>query len=370
MFEEIKKIFRDQGTVLFCIALPLLYPVLYSWIYNNEVVREVPVVVVDDSHSALSREFIRKLNASPDVSVSLYCNTIAEGRDAIGHRQAYGMVYFPHDFATNNGRMEQSHVSVYCDMSYMLTYKAIFQACTNVAQSTGKIVKSEPPLEISEVPIFNTTGGYGNFIIPAVLVLIIQQALLLAVGLLTGTERERGFDNIPALPHGTPFITRLCTAIQCMLSKSCAFIAVFFVMLAYDCMIVPRLFGFVSMLHFGDWMLLMVPYMLACVFMSIALSCMVRYRESVILLVVFSSIPLLFLSGVSWPESNLPAFWSGVANLAPSTFGIRGFVKMNSMGARVTDIAHEVNALWLQAFVYGCIGLYVTYRRVKYRISP
>ena len=53
--EELKTLFKDQGTILFCLILPLTYPILYSWIYNNEVVREVPVVVVDDSHSALRR---------------------------------------------------------------------------------------------------------------------------------------------------------------------------------------------------------------------------------------------------------------------------------------------------------------------------
>ena len=54
MFNELKAIAKDEGVLLFFILLPIAYPLLYSWIYNNEVVREVPVAIVDDSHSALS----------------------------------------------------------------------------------------------------------------------------------------------------------------------------------------------------------------------------------------------------------------------------------------------------------------------------
>lgn len=175
-WQETVAIFKDSGAVLFCIVLPLAYPILYSWIYNNEVVREVPVVVVDDSHTALSREFIQKMEASPDVSIAFYANNIHEAQNHIGHGDAYGILYFPRNFATAVGRHEQSHVSVYCDMSYMLTYKAIFQTAQNVSTIMGAKIQvaqsgvytnreaqiATKPLDFAEVPIFNTTGGYGN----------------------------------------------------------------------------------------------------------------------------------------------------------------------------------------------------------------
>ena len=53
--QEMRQVFRDEGVLIFFIIVPLAYPLLYSWIYNNETVHEVPVVVVDDSHSSLSR---------------------------------------------------------------------------------------------------------------------------------------------------------------------------------------------------------------------------------------------------------------------------------------------------------------------------
>ena len=64
---EMRNVFRDEGVLIFCILVPLGYPLLYSWIYNNEVVREVDTAIVDLSHSHSSREFIRDYDASPEI---------------------------------------------------------------------------------------------------------------------------------------------------------------------------------------------------------------------------------------------------------------------------------------------------------------
>ena len=363
-WQETVAIFKDSGAVLFCIVLPLAYPILYSWIYNNEVVREVPVVVVDDSHSALSREFIQKVEASPDVSIAFYSNSIHDAQNHIGHGEAYGVIYFPRNFATTVGRHEQSHVSVYCDMSYMLTYKAIFQTVQAVSSVMGTEIQTaasgaytnreeqitSKPLDFEEVPIFNTTSGYGNFVLPGVLVLIIQQALLLSVGLLSGTQREKHF---PMVKH----------VIDAYFGKGLAFCIIFSVMLAYCTLVVPRMFGFVMMVHFIDWLIFMTPYLIACVAFAVVGSEMIPFREAVMLTAVCTSVPFLFLSGISWPQSGIPCFWQTVANYLPSTFAIRGFIRMSSMGARIGDVLPEFRALSILAVLYCLAALGVMYRR-------
>ena len=366
---------KDEGVLLFVLFLPLAYPLLYSWIYNNEVVRDVPVAVVDDSRSALSREFIRKFDASPNISVALHCKDMTEAKNAVGHGDAYGILYFPQDFARNIGRMEQGHVSVYCDMSYMLTYKAIFQTATTVSSVMGAELQrvalqkytsrdeevSVRPLEFDEVPIFNTTGGYGNFILPGVLVLIIQQAMLLSVGMLAGTRRENEKLFFRSQSSGV-VIPRKHIVLR-TLANATAYIMFFAVMLAWITLVVPRIFGFVSMVHAWDLFLFLLPYLVACAFFAITASELVRYRENVMLIVVFISLPLLFLSGISWPQSSMSGFWQGVSCIFPSTFAIRGFVRMNSMGALLGDCVTEYVALWLLAIVYLACSLIIAIRR-------
>ena len=140
---------------------------------------------------------------------------------------------------------------------------------------------------------------------------------------------------------------------------------IYSVLAAYLTLVVPKFFSFVSLPSASSLLGVMLPYILACIFFGITVSCMVRYRENVILLVVFMSVPLLFVSGVSWPQSNIPAFWECISWLFPSTFGIRSFVRINSMGADLADVVNEYCALWIQAIVYFFIacGVY------KYQIT-
>lgn len=375
MLNELKAIAKDEGVLLFFIFLPIVYPLLYSWIYNNEVVREVPVALIDNSHSAMSREFANKVDASPDVSIDYHCASIEEARNLIGHGKAYGIIHIPNDFDKKIGRGEQAHVSVYCDMSYMLTYKAIITTATNVSMEMGAEIQRQrlgnktdredeiatQPLAYDEVAIFNTTSGYGNFMLPGVLVLIIQQAILLGVGMIGGTEREMSFRNYRPGRRQTLFGKAMST----LCGKTAAYALIFSVMLAWVTLAVPHFFGFVSLVHAADLLLFLTPYLLACIFFAITFSEVVRYRESVMLVVVFTSVPLLFMSGVSWPLSAIPGVWQGVSTLFPSTFCIRGFIRMSSMGALLPDVIKEYQALWMQAVCYACTAAFVVWRRVK-----
>ena len=96
--------------------------------------------------------------------------------------------------------------------------------------------------------------------------------------------------------------------------------------------------------------------LLACILLALLLSRWIREREACMLLFVFTSVPLLFLSGISWPGSSIPPFWQVVSWLFPSTFGINGFVRINSLGASLSDVWMEYLALWIQAIVYYLIA--------------
>lgn len=361
MVEEMKNEFRDEGLLIFCVLVPLFYPLLYSWIYNNEVVRDVPVAIVDMSHSHASRQFIRMFDGSPDTRAAYHCASLDEARALTGKQQVHGTLFFPADFEKRLRRGEQATVSVYCDMSLMLTYKAIYQSAQavaskmnaeiQVAQSTGFTKRDNEittqPLDFDEVPIFNTTTGYGNAILPGVLILILQQTLLLGIGLSAGTARENNrFRNLVPISKHYNGIFRI------VFGKTAAYFTLYMVMATYITLCVPRMFGFVSLVTARTLIGLMVPYLLACIFFGLTLSCLVRYRENVMLLVVFTSVPLLFMTGISWPQSDMPWFWQSVSCLFPSTFGIRGFLRINSMGATLQDIRVEYQALWIQALCY------------------
>ena len=373
-YDELRLVLKDEGVLIFFIIVPLIYPLLYSWIYNNETVREVPVVVVDDSHSAMSRQFIRMCDASPDVQIKYYASDIDEAQMLMGRQIVKAIYRIPADFESNLMRMQQSVVSVYCDMSLMLTYKAAYQTALAVSQTmnkeiqiqlAGRYTKREEqiqaaPLQCDDVALYNPGGGYGSAILPAVLMLILQQTLVLGIGMAAGTAREtnRFSDLVPIQSHyhGT---------FRIVLGKAMVYFMIYAVMGTWLTVVVPRIFNFPHLAQWYNLLMLMLPYTLACIFFGITVSCLVRYRENVMLLVVFVSIPLLFLSGASWPQSAIPGFWQGISWLFPSTFGVRAYVRLNSMGGSIGDVLTEYQILWLHVLIYFVIACLVYRHQIQ-----
>ena len=373
--DELRLVLKDEGVLIFFIIVPLIYPLLYSWIYNNETVREVPVVVVDDCHSALSRKFIRMCDASPDVQIKYHASDMDEAQMLVGRQIVKAIYRIPADFESNLMRMQQSVVSVYCDMSLMLTYKAAYQTALAVSQTMNKEIQIQlaghytkreeqiqaAPLQCDDVALYNPGGGYGSAILPAVLMLILQQTLVLGIGMAAGTAREtnRFSDLVPIQSHyhGT---------FRIVLGKSMAYFMIYAVMGTWLTVVVPRLFNFPHLAQWYNLLMLMLPYTLACIFFGITVSCLVRYRENVMLLMVFVSIPLLFLSGASWPQSAIPGFWQGISWLFPSTFGVRAYVRLNSMGGSIGDVLFEYHALWLHVLIYFIVACLVYRHHVNF----
>ena len=359
--QELRNLFRDQGVLIFFVLVPLTYPLIYSFIYTNETVREVPAVVVDNSRSSLSREYLRKVDASPETSIVAHCADMEEARLMLKERKAYGIIYIPSGFSDDIVRGKQTQVSIFCDMSGLLYYKALLTANTNVSLAMNADIKMERagntttrqdeitayPIEYEDIAIFNPTNGFAAFLIPAVLILIIQQTLLLGIGLAAGTAREqnRFKELIPDDPHynGT---------FRIVMGKGLSYFMVYSLVAVYILCVVPRLFSLNQIAIPGVLTLFALPYLAACIFFAMTASIAIRNRETCMLLFVFTSVPLLFLSGISWPGAAMPEFWRYFSYIFPSTFGINGYVRINSMGATLNEVSFEYQALWIQTGIY------------------
>ena len=371
---EMRNVFRDEGVLIFFILVPLGYPLLYGWMYNNEGIKDVPTAFVDDSHSHLSREFIRNCDATEGISLAAVCNDMEEAKRMQSQQECHGIVHIPSDFANKIAHQEQTAVDFFADLSGMLYYKAIFAGLTDVTLEMGSEIQisrlgnltdrddelSTHPIRFEGVPIFNPQGGYGTFLLPAVLMLIIQQTLLLGIGLAAGTARERNryLELMPVRRH-TGGMFRI------VFGKGLCYFTIYLVMSAYVVMVIPRMFNLIHLATESSLIAILVPFILASIFFRMTISGLVRYRENVMLLVVFTSLPFLFLSGVSWPTSAISGVWKGVSYLFPSTFGINGFVKMNSFGASLADVKTEYVGLWIQTAVYFLTSCLVMWRTMN-----
>lgn len=369
--EELKMAVRDQGVLIFFLLVPLAYPLVYAFIYTNEVVREVPAAVVDDNKSAQSREYLRWVDGSPDIHIVSYCADMEEAKLLLKQQKIYGIIRIPETFSSDLTSGTQTRVSIYADMSGMLYYKALLLANTEASLKMNKEIQIQragnttgrqdeitvQPLDYEDVSLYNPQDGFASFLIPAVLVLIIQQTLLLGIGLSAGTAREnnRFRDLVPIGLHyqGT---------LRIVLGKSSAYLLIYMAVAAYILCLVPKMFRLVQLAQPDTLLAFVIPFLLACIFFAMACSCLIRRREDCMMIFVFTSLPLLFISGISWPGSAIPPFWKIFSWLFPSTFGINGYIRIQTMGASLSDVLTEYRALWLQAGIYFLLTCFL-YRR-------
>ena len=368
--EELHNSIFDEGVIVFFIVVPLLYPLLYAYLYGNESVREVPTVAVDLAHSSTSREFLRKVDATSDVDIVGHCADMQEAKELVHRHKAYCIIYIPAEFDYALMEGKQAIVELYSDMGSLLYYKAVLASCTEVSLAMNKDIKAQRlvgatkeqsdtfayPIEYEFVPMFNTQSGFATFMIPAVLMLVIQQTMVLGIGMMAGEEREKKRRGIlePHVIGKRP--------VEMLLGKSTAYLSIYVLVAAYVLCLVPHWFHLIQIWQWRDLLAFLVPYLLSCIFFSLTISGIAYNREVFIIMFVFVSVPLLFISGISWPTCSMPEFWKVVSWLFPSTFGINGFVKIGSMGALLRDVKPELVALWAQTLFYGFTAWLVYYR--------
>jgi ABC-2 type transport system permease protein len=372
---ELRRVFRDPGVTVIFIVATLAYPFIYKVIYWNEQITGVPVAVVDLSNSPESRAFLHKWNAAPDITLTHTCPSMAEAERLLRNQEVHGIVYFPRDFAAQLADpLGKAHISLYCDMSSFLYMKAVYLSCNMVMLESMRNIQIDRYEQMgidkefawalvqdapySETALFTPTGGYGSFLIPAVLMLLLHQTLLLGICMLGGTAREENEEKY---------------GIRSLIGRAGAYFLVYYALAAVLLGLLPRLFGIPHIGSIGDILLFNVPYLLSVIFFSMCVSVFIRNRESGLVLLISSSLIFLFMAGISWPKEMIPDAWRYLSYFIPYTWGAHGFIHINSMGASLAATNSEFIALSVLSVVYfllACLLFRLRRARIPAGIPP
>lgn len=374
--KEFKWIFKDRGVLIIIIFAPLVYPLLYPYLYKNETAVDVPIAVVDNSNTAQSAQLIRNLDATMDLKVYEKLNNLEQARIEMYKGNIHGIVYIPSNFNKNIVVKKQANIGMYSDMSSFLYYRAMVLAVNYVTLDMGEKVKIErlndagvigydaevsaKPMQNEGTILYNPGMGFSSFLLTAVLILIIHQTLVFGIGMAAGAERENNPNNelvMSASSRGGLF--------RVVLGRALSYFIVYLFWSAFILLVVPRIFNLPHIGNFQTMLSFVVPFLLSTVFFSMTLSVFNMERETQMILFVFFSLILLFLSGISWPQYNMSGFWKTFSYLFPSTFGIQGFIKSNTMGASASEMRFETAGLWIQTLVYFITTSILYYREIK-----
>lgn len=378
--DELTKIFTDGGVMLLLFGATLVYPLIYSFTYQPEVLTDAPVAIVDGDNSALSREFIRMVDATPEVSVySKYMN-LEEANTRFYAGDVAGIVVVSNDFSENIAHGQQAMVSVYADASYMMLYKQVYTATVMASQTLGKkievkkrlmqgvpmqsAVNQSNPIAFSARGLYNPTGGYGSYAMPAILVLILQQTLLLGIGMRGGTARELGAQH-----YLLPLKASRKGALRIIFAKALAYTLLYIPISLYLFVIVFRVFGFPMAGNPADLFVLVFPLILASVMLGFLFTTFFRNRENSIMFLLFTSVPLVFLSGFSWPVESFPFGFKFLAALFPSTHGIQGLLKIQVMGGSWQTAWPEIATLWIMTVILFVVNWGIVRYKMRHELT-
>lgn len=379
---EFYLVFHDAGVLLFFFALPLMYPVVYTIIYNPEVIRDMPVAVVDHSRTAQSRELARMVDATDGLEVYQYAPDMGAARRMMNEKEVFGILEIPSDYARCIGRGEQANVTYYADVSLLLRYRQALLNLTDVQLALATRYQQEKiasgglllqdiggsPVDVQSVMMGDPTQGFASFIMPGVLVLILHQSLILGVAMLAGGAAERrrrngGFD--PMAVDAPPTAT--------ILGKVLCYAAIYIPMSLYALHFVPWVFTLPHLESMLDSLIFIFPMLIAASMLGLCVASFVTEREASLMVVVFTSVVFLFLSGLTWPRYAMSPFWQLIGDCIPATWGVEGFIRLNSNGATFAQESHPTLMLWTLAAVYFSVawllvrrfGLFGTRRAVR-----
>ena len=373
---EWKAIATNPAILLVLAGGIFLYGLLYNYMYAPNLVRKAPVAVVDLSHSALSREYVRWLDAAPQTSVYAQTPDILEAREWMKKGEVTGILYIPSDFETHVARGETSVFTLYAATDAFLNFKGLQEASSRVMlavndahRRAGTVflppqgllaVASSTPVNVSGTALYNYTEGYGSYLIPAVMIVIIFQTMLMVIAMLTGEEAEQRREGIHSMR------ARSLKDMLCIVSgRTFVYVMLYVVFSMFLLGLLPHIFSIPNIGSGWDIVTMMIPFLLATSFFALAVSRWFTDSEAPLLMIAFFSVGYIFLSGVSYPLELMPWYWQAAHYVFPVAPAVLAFVKLNSMGGSLADIWPQMLTLWIQVIIYGAWAVYTTRRVYK-----
>ena len=171
--------------------------------------------------------------------------------------------------------------------------------------------------------------------------------MVLGVVMLAGGAAERRRRNGGIDPLGVR-----APAGATVLGKMLCYVLLYLPLSLYALHLVPMMFSLPHIGDVGDYLLFILPMLIAAAFMGMTLSVFVTGREAAMPVIVFTSVLFLFLSGLTWPRYAMSGFWTLVGDCVPATWGVEGFIRLNSNGSTLFEQSHPYRMLWLLAAVY------------------
>ncbi|HOZ84392.1 MAG TPA: ABC transporter permease [Niabella sp.] len=322
---EFRLFFNNTTILLVFFLAPVIYALFIGLTYQYGKVEKVPVLVSDEDRTPASAQLVEMLKDNHTIQV--INNDIAPQsiKDEIIKKDAAAMIIIPENFEAQMMQGKYPEVNIYINTSNLLTANYATKAVQVVMGTysagaemkalqkrgmSSEIAKTKyEPFKANYITLFNTTSNYLVFMWPAMMAVVLQQVILLAMALSFATEFNRS-SFMEILDKTNSLILVFVKAIPVFLFSNIN-ILVFYIFSKWLKIPVPT--------DFGGFILNSELFILASVFLSILVSIVVpnALKATQILMVIAS--PAFIMSGYTWPSYSMPKIINALTSIVPLT---------------------------------------------------
>ena len=379
---EFRLFFTNKTMLSVFFMAPVFYALLIGFTYQSGKVENIPVILVNHDNTPLSNQVVEMLQDSKSLKILNYISEPANLKDETIKTEAAAVIVIPERFEAMMLQKKYPEVNVYVNTSNVLTAnfatKAIQQilgtfsagAEIKALQKKGMnadIAKTQfEPFKANYITLFNTTSNYLIFMWPAMMAVVLQQVILLAMAVTFSEEFKR--ESFLKDFAGKEKYAIVVMTIKCL---PIWIFANFNILFFYLCSLY---FKIPAPDHIGNFFLLTAAFVIAATNLGVLVSILVpdALKATQILMVIAS--PAFIISGFTWPSYAMPEFiksFTAIIPLTPYLEALKIMVVQN--GSDFLTKKHLVHLLiikWVY-FILGWVALKIKihFLMKKYKIS-
>lgn len=371
---ELRSLFADRAILLTLFGGILFYSFLYPQPYLKQTPRELPVVLVNEDGSQLSRRLAFMADATPEVKLVDEVASLEEAQRRINAGEARGLLHIPRHFYRDIMLGRTVTLGYAGDSSYFLVYGSIVQGLASAGGTLAAQIKvsrllahGEPlpgasqgwsAVSLNLVPVFNPTMGYLNYVVPGVFVLILHQILLMGAALLGSTQNQ-------ITVRGGKGYWQLAPTGPLLLARTLVIAVPYFIPITYMLGFCFDAYGIAREASASEVLLFALPFELATLMLGILIGALCTRRDIPSQAILLSSMPLVFVAGFIWPIEMVPEPLVWLSYWLPSTAGMQGMLRLNQMGADFAQVQPLWWRLWGLTLLYGALSWWAMHWRKR-----
>ncbi|WP_209391057.1 ABC transporter permease [Chryseobacterium sp. RR2-3-20] len=355
---EVRKVSKDSSLFLILLLAPILYAFIYGSIYFNKGEEKVKIALVDDDGTAISRLLTQQFDATPMIEI-IPSSNLSEAKEKMYRGDVQGYFYIQSDFEKNILSQKQANVNVVLNASRFLPSSDLLSTVTKVCLTVGagvrktyfnkqgmgddEAMKMTNPINMDYRPLYNSGMTYGDFLLPGLLAIILQQTLLIGVAAAFASEREENLLN-------KLYETSKANISKIILGKTMLYVVVFMIFGIFFSIVNFSVFGVQIRGNYWDLAVIYALFVIAITTLAILIGSFFKTKLLVFQVLVFSSYPIFLITGYSMPYQALPKLVQGLSDLLPTSPFLKTYISIVQSGGSLSDNLNSVIhliVLWL-----------------------